>query len=166
MKNLKTILTIFSIFMLYSFANAQGNCKGGNIRVYKGATGCGCHCMKECVTPAELPVYLANGWNTNGCWNCCFGKNWVDAGNQKSSLTEIHAETELVASTTSFMQTSDSEVNITVTDMTGRQIDVPGYLQTEDNELIWDQTGLSTGVYILNVQAGNYSENKIVPVVN
>lgn len=84
MKTIKTILTVLSLCCLYSFVDAQG-CQGDNIKVFKGASGCGCHCMKECVTPAELPVYLANGWNTEGCWNCCKFKNWVDAEIPKTS---------------------------------------------------------------------------------
>jgi hypothetical protein len=165
MKNIKTILTVIAIFLLYSFANAQGKCQGGTIRVYKGASGCGCHCLKECVTPEELPVYLENGWNTIGCWNCCFGKNWVDAGEQKT-FRDIHQTDQPGTITASLPTVSESDVKISVMDMTGRFVETAKYLETEDHELIWDQTGLSTGMYILNVQAGNYSENKIVSVVN
>ena len=156
MKNVKTILIIFSLVMMYSFVSAQGGCQGGNIKVYKGASGCGCSCMKECVTPAELPTYLANGWNTNGCWKCCKFKNWVEAGNQIDPY-EVHFHSEIASTTASFPQGSENDVQIQVLDMTGRYVDTPRYLQTEDNEIMWDQSGLNTGMYILNVKSGHYS---------
>lgn len=152
MNNIKTILMIFSLVLMYSFISAQGNCQGGNIKVFKGASGCGCHCQKECVTAAELPTYLANGWNTNGCWNCCKLKNWVDASDESTIQGVVPAKEEIVT--------------IDVLDMTGRFVETVEYVETEDHELIWDKTGLTPGMYILSVKSGSYSENQIVSVGN
>jgi len=134
MKTIKTFLTILSLVALYSSAISQGNCQGGNIKVYKGAIGCGCHCQKECVTPAELPNYLADGWNTVGCWNCCKFKNWVES--------------------------SKSDVKIQVMDMAGRYVaTVTGvYNEEQDNELILDQRELEPGMYLFQMETCAFNE--------
>lgn len=163
MKNIKTIVAVFSLMLLYSFTDAQGNCPGDKIKVYKGAIGCGCTCMKECVTPAELPVYLANGWYTTGCWNCCKFKNWVDAGTPKTSIEEVHPNAEPGSLTISFTLASASDVKIQVTDMTGRHVATVAdeYREDLDNEFIWDDSDLSPGMYLLTLQTGDSSDTKV-----
>jgi len=167
MKTIKNILTVLSLFLLYSFADAQ-NCPGDNIKVYKGGNGCGCHCLKECVTPAELPVYLANGWNTSGCYNCCKFKNWVDAGIPKTSIDELYPNAEPGSLTISFTLASESNVKIQVTDMTGRYVATVAdeYRKDEENELIWDESALSPGIYFLTLEAGDQSETKMFSVID
>src|SRR4030095_5590545 len=149
MKAIKIILTLLPLFFLYSIANAQ-NCQGDNIRVYKGATGCTCHCLKECVTPDELQVYLDNGWNTVGCWNCCkfFHSNWVDAGIPRTSLDEVAPNAEQSFLTVSFTLASAGDVKIQIMDMTGRKVATVAdeYREDLDNELIWDESALNPGV--------------------
>ena len=168
MKTIKTLLTLLSLFLLYSFADAQGgNCPGQNIKVYKGANGCGCHCMKECVTPADLPTYLANGWNTEGCWNCCKFKNWVDAGIQKTSLDEVYPNVEPAGSlTVTFTVAEKNNVKIQVMDMTGRCVATVAdkYYEDEEHELIWNEGGLSPGVYLLTLESGSYRDSKMISV--
>ena len=168
MKAIKTILTVLSLFLLYSFADAQGNCPGDNVKVYKGGNGCGCHCLKECVTPDELPVYLANGWNTEGCWNCCKFKNWVDAGIRKTSLDEVRPNAEPGSLTVAFTLESESDVSIQVTDKTGRCVATvtDEYREDLDNELIWDNSGLSPGLYFLHFNAGAVTETTMISIMN
>jgi hypothetical protein len=168
MKNIKIIVAAFSLVLMCSSGYAQGNCPGENIKVYKGANGCGCNCMKECVTPAELPVYLANGWNTNGCWNCCKFKNWVDAGVRKTSLDEIHPNAEPGSLTVAFTLASESDVKIQVTDMTGQYVAtvVDEYREDLDNELIWDDSVLSPGIYFLTLEAGDATETKMFSITD
>lgn len=164
---MKTILTVFAFFALFSLTTAQGNCQGDKIKVFKGATGCGCHCLKECVTPAELPVYLANGWNTTGCWNCCWAKNWVDAGIPKTSIDEVYPNAEPGSLTISFTLASESDVKIQITDMTGRYVATVAdeYREDLDNELIWDQGELKPGVYLLQLESAGYRETKKISVM-
>ena len=168
MKSIQTILIVFSLMLMASFANAQGNCPGGKIRVYKGASGCGCHCMKECVTPAELPVYLANGWNTSGCWNCCWFKNWVDADAPKTSLDQVYPNAEPGSLTISFTLATESDVKIQVTDITGRYVAtvVDEFREDHVNELIWDESELTPGIYLLTLEAGSSRDTKILSVGN
>ena len=164
---MKTLLTILSLCLLYSFTDAQ-NCPGSNIKVFKGANGCGCHCQKECVTPAQLPDYLANGWNTVGCWNCCKFRNYVDAGILKTSLDAIMTYPETGSMTVAFTLAEKSDVLIQVTDMSGRLVATVAdeYFENHNNELSWDHKSLSAGIYFLNMTAGCYKETKMVSVVN
>ena len=166
MKTIKITLTLLSFFLLYAFADAQ--CSGDKIRVYKGANGCGCHCMKECVTPAELPVYLANGWNTEGCWNCCAFKWWVDGGIKKTSIDQITPNVESGTVTISYTLAAESDVKIKVNDMTGRCVATVAdeYKEDLDNETIWDQSELSPGIYYLTLEAGDQRETKMISVTN
>ena len=166
MKFIKSMLTVLSLFLLYSVTNAQ-NCQGNNIKVFKGANGCGCHCMKECVTPAELPVYLANGWNTEGCWNCCKFKNWVEAEIPKTSIDEVHPNAEPGTLTVSYTLAKAGDVKIRVADMTGRCVAtvVDEYREDQSNEVIWDQSGLQPGMYLLQLEAAGYNETKTISVM-
>ena len=168
MKSIITIVTVFCLICVYSFADAQGNCPGGKIKVYKGASGCGCHCMKECVTPAELPVYLANGWNTTGCWNCCWFKNWVDAEVPKTSLDDVDPNAQPGSLTISFTLATESDVKIQVTDITGRYVAtvVDEYREDLVNELIWDESELTPGIYFLTLEAGSTRDTKILSIAD
>ena len=162
MKTIKTVLTILSICSVYAFAAAQGNCQGDNIRVYKGASGCGCRCQKECVTPAELPVYLADGWNTTGCWNCCKFKNWVDAGIPKNLLDEVDSLT------VSLGLASASDLKIQVTDLSGRCMATAAdeTVVNENNEFARDPSVLDPGIYLLHFEMEGYSETKKIVVTD
>ena len=164
MKTLKIILTALAIFMIYGLAEAQ--CPGNKIKVYKGANGCGCHCMKECVTPAELPVYLANGWSTTPCWNCCAFKWWVDGGIKKTSIDEITPNVEPGSVTIAYTLAAEGGVKIKVNDVTGRCVATVAdeYKEDLDNELIWDQSELSPGIYYLTLEAGDHHETKMVSI--
>jgi len=166
MKTIQTLLAVFSICFLCTMTNAQGNCKGNEIRVYKGASGCGCKCMKECVTPAELPIYLANGWNTEGCWNCCWAKNWVDAETKKTSLDAITPATEQGALAITYSLASVGNVKLQVLDMTGRCVVTlkDEYREDLDNELIWDKSNLDPGVYVLSLTADGVTDTRKISV--
>ena len=169
MKAISTFSAILFLCFLCSFANAQGNCKDDNIKVYKGATGCGCKCMKECVTPAELPLYLANGWNTEGCWNCCkfYHGGWVDSETPNITIEALHSNTDPGLATVSFTLPSKGNVNIQVRDIAGRYVSTitNGYREDQENELIWDQSGLPPGMYLLQLESEGYNETKKVSVM-
>ena len=167
MKTIKFLSIILTMFLLYTTANGQGGCQGENVKVYKGASGCGCHCMKDCVTPAELPVYLANGWNTEPCWNCCKFKNWVDAEIRKTSLDAILPNVEPGSLTVAFTLATQCDVKIRVTDMTGQSVAtvVDEYREDLDNELIWDDSALSPGMYLVTLETGDHRESKVISIM-
>ncbi|HJW31664.1 MAG TPA: T9SS type A sorting domain-containing protein [Saprospiraceae bacterium] len=167
MKTIKSFLTVLSLFLVCSFAHAQGGCQGDNIKVYKGASGCGCHCMKECISPSDLPLYLANGWSTEPCWNCCKFKNWVDAEIRKTSLDAIVPNVEPGSITIAYTLATEGDVKIQVTDMTGRTVATVAdeYRQDLDNELIWNNSALSPGLYYLTLETGDHRETKMISVL-
>jgi hypothetical protein len=162
MNNIKIIAALFCLMLISSLSIAQGNC----IKVYKGASGCGCHCMRECVTAAELPTYLADGWNTSGCWNCCKLKNWVESDKAKTSLDAVHPNNQEGSLTVTFTLASKSDVKIEVADMTGRCVAtvVDEYREDVDNELIWDKSELSPGTYFFTLEAGEHRETKMITI--
>jgi hypothetical protein len=166
---MKTYLTLIAVFILYSFTNAQ-NCQGENIKVYSGATGCGCHCQEKCVTPAELPFYLANGWNTEGCWNCCkfFHGGWVDNEPSGISLDTLYPAAEPGSMTLAFTLASECKVKIEVVDLTGRSVTtvVERFIEDQENELTWDNSDIPSGMYFLTMTAGVYNETKLVSIIN
>jgi hypothetical protein len=161
------ILTVFALSLVYQLTYAQ-HCPGDNIQVFKGGKGCGCHCLKECVTPADLPIYLANGWNTNGCINCCKLPKWVDAEIPKTSLEEVYPNVEPGSLTVSYTLASESHVKIQVIDMTGRYVATLAdeYREDLNNELIWDHSGVDPGMYMLRMQSEGYNETKRISVTN
>jgi hypothetical protein len=167
MKTIKTLLVLFSFCLLCMVSNAQGNCQGNNIKVFKGATGCGCKCMKECVTPAELPTYLADGWNTEGCWQCCkfYHGGWVDASS-KTTIDQIVRNPETNTVTITYTLESQGDVKIKVLDMTGRIVATIKDEHREDleNELIWDESKLEPGVYVLTLEADGITDSKKISV--
>jgi hypothetical protein len=165
MKTIQTTLTLLCIILLYSIGNAQGNCPGDKIKVYRGATGCGCTCQKECITPAELPVYLANGWNTTGCWNCCKAKNWVDAGLPETSPDTLDQAVPDAPAKDSRL-VSEQGVMIRVMDMTGRYVATvaDAFIDHETDALLLDESGLEPGIYICQLQSGGSNETKRISV--
>jgi hypothetical protein len=168
MKATKTILTLLSLFLVCSYADAQNNCPGDKIKVFKGGNGCGCHCQKECVTPADLPTYLADGWNTTGCWNCCKFKNWVDVSNPKTTLDEINPNAKNDSLTVSFTLATVSKVKIQIMDMTSRNVATIAnqFFEDQTNELSWDHSSLEPGMYLLLMESTGYSETKKIAVLD
>jgi hypothetical protein len=168
MKTIQTLLTIISVCLLTTVAYAQGgNCKGDEIKVYKGASGCQCKCMKECVTPAELPTYLADGWNTEGCWNCCkfYHGGWVNT-TSKTTIDQIVTNPDAHTQTITYTLVAQSDVKLQVTDLTGRVVETikDEYREDLDNEFIWNDSRLDPGVYVLTLSAGGFSDSKKISV--
>ena len=168
MKTIKSLLAIISVCLLTTVTYAQGgNCKGDEIKVYKGATGCQCKCMKECVTPAELPIYLADGWNTDGCWNCCkfYHGGWVNT-TSKTTIDNIVLNPDAHTVTISYTLASQGGVKLQVLDLTGRVVATikDEYREDLENELIWDDSKLDPGVYVLTLSAGGFSDSKKISV--
>ena len=169
MKTIQTLLTVLCLCLLFTMTHAQGNCKGDEIKVYKGGSGCQCKCLKECVTPAELPIYLADGWNTEGCWNCCkfYHGGWVNT-TSKTTIDQIVTNPDAHTQTITYTLVAQGDVKLQVTDLTGRVIETikDEYREDLDNELIWSDSDLEPGVYMLTLSAGGFSDSKKISVTN
>ncbi len=168
MKTIQILLAVISFCLLSTVTHAQGcNCKGDLIKVYKGGSGCQCKCLKECVTPAELPAYLADGWNTEGCWNCCkfYHGGWVNT-TSKTSIDQVIPNPDSHKQTITYTLVAQGDVKLQVTDLTGRVVETikDEYREDLDNELIWDDSKLDPGVHVLTLSSGGFSDSKKISV--
>jgi len=169
MKTIQILLIVFSILLVNSTIHAQGGCKGNEIKVYKGGSGCQCKCLKECVTPAELPNYLAEGWNTEGCFNCCkfYHGGWVNT-TSRTTIDQIVPNPDAHTQTITYTLVAQGDVKLQVTDLTGRVIETikDEFREDLENEFIWSDSGLEPGVYVLTLSAGGFSDSKKISVTN
>jgi len=167
MKTLRIILPMAALFFLYVFADAQ-NCQGNKIMVYQGGTKCGCHCKKKCITPDQLQGYLDSGWNTAGCFNCC----WVsDDEKSVAPYAELHEDNSYStqgALTVAFTLPEKSDVKIELSDITGRYVATVAdeFFEDTENELIWDQDEVTPGLYLLTIQSGANHVTRMVSVTD
>ncbi len=160
------------MIMLYTLGHGQptsgeSNCPGDKIRVFKGGIKCGCHCQKTCVSPAQLQQYLDDGWNTTGCFSCCW-IFWVDSDDEnipESDLTVQDPDTEIL---TAYDDPTKINATIQVTDMAGRNVETVfgEFSIDEDIASSWDTSDLAPGIYFLHINAGNTLETKMISVTN
>jgi hypothetical protein len=170
MKTIKIMMMVLALSVISQFASAQ-NCPGGKVLMSKGSSGCGCQCHKKCVSPGDVQTYLNNGWSYGDCYfRCCFGTGWR-IGEEKditeSSLTDIYPNPVSGSSTIFFSLSEAQQVSFKLFDMTGRLVVT---IQDEnfgegENEFIWDASTVNTGIYILQMQTGSFSETKRVSVI-
>lgn len=166
------IMVLFPILigMMYQFASAQ-NCPGRKVLMAQGSKGHGCgSCKQQCVLSSEVQTYLTNGWYYGECFRC--NNNYVRLGEEEivteTMLTEIYPNPASGSVAISFNLSQESEVTLQVFDMTGRYVAtvVNELFEKESNELTWDASGLSPGIYFLKMKAGSYSETKRISVIN
>src|SRR6187401_1511132 len=109
MKEIKMMVLILSLGLMYQFAAAQASCKGNKVLLHRGAPGCGCHCQKKCVSPTDVQTYLNNGWQYGNCLGSCC---WVKLNENSSS-----SKTALAGSTTiSFSLSQTRRVSLKIFD--------------------------------------------------
>ena len=161
------IMMVLALGMISQLTYAQ-NCQGDKIQVFKGGNGCGCHCKKKCVSPEELPLYIANGWNTWSCYPCCYVDNNEEKIESEISLTDIYPNVAPGSVTIAFTIPRENEATIKVSDSAGRYVATVAseYFEDESNELIWDQSGLTPGIYLLQLQSGGYNEKKKISILD
>ncbi|MEP6794440.1 MAG: T9SS type A sorting domain-containing protein [Saprospiraceae bacterium] len=171
MKTIKIMIMLLSLSGMYQFAYAQPNCHGDNVLMSKGIKGSGCGgCKQKCVPTSEVQTYLAAGWYYGECFKC--NNNWVRTDEAKrikeTRLTEVYPNSVQGSVTIAFNLVQESDVTIKISDMTGRYVATVTNesFANDDNELIWDDSGLKSGVYFLTMEAGPYSETKKISVMN
>jgi hypothetical protein len=166
MKTLKFILPIIALFALHPTADAQ-NCQGNKVMVFQGAVRCGCHCRKKCVTPEQLQEYLDNGWNTLGCFNCCWVSNDDGAGAPDFASHDHDGQTP-GALTVAFTLPERGDVKIELSDMTGRYVATVAdeFFEETEHELVWGEDGVPPGLYVLTIRAGSHLETRVVSLTH
>ena len=92
----------------------------------------------------------------------CYGESFTDENTYSASLPEsylilsaypnpMNPETNL-----SFNQPSAAEVSLVIYDVRGREVSslVSGHLSSGQHEIIWNASGMSSGIYFARLQAG------------
>ena len=159
-------MMVLTLSVIYQFAAAQ--CSGSKVRIVKGSYRCGCHCQKKCVSPGDLPTYLANGWYQG---DACFGSCcWIRAGEDASietSLTEIYPNPASGSVTIAFTLSQPGEVTLEVFDMTGRYVTTiaRNIFDEASNVVTWDASRINSGIYFIKMKAGSYSAMKRISVI-
>jgi hypothetical protein len=171
MKTITTIAMMLSLTMMHQLAFAQ-NCQGDKVRISKGWKGqCGCHCEKKCVLPGDVQSYLDSGWYLGECGYigkfCCInGLRIEEEGNvSETSLANIYPNPTSGSVTIAFNLAEQANVVIRIFDVTGRTVaTLANDLLEENNEVTWDASAVSPGIYFVEMKAGDYSETKKLSV--
>jgi hypothetical protein len=79
-------------------------------------------------------------------------------------ITNPDAHTQIIT----YTLVAQGDVKLQVTDMTGRLIETikDEYREDLENELIWDDSKLDPGVYVLTLEAGGFGDSKKVTVTD
>jgi hypothetical protein len=166
MKQIKMIFALLLMSLIHQFAAAQDNCKGDKVLMSKGAQGCGCHCQKKCVSPADVQSYLDKGWHYGDCFGSCC---WVRTGSPASetALKEIYRNPASGSLTIAFTLAQQGEVSLEVFDSKGKYVNTITHniFTQENNQITWNASAVSQGVYLLKMKAGSYSATKRISVV-
>ena len=156
MKEIKIMVVVFSLSLMYQFAAAQTTCKGNKVLISKGGRGCGCHCTKKCVSPADVQTYLNNGWHYGDCFgSCCWIRLNGNSSSSETSLTEIYSNPASNSTTISFSLSQTRKVSLKIFDMNDQLVSTLADKIFEEgkNELVWSTGNVNKGVYFLQFQS-------------
>jgi hypothetical protein len=168
MKAIKIMIAVLSISVVSQMTYAQ-NCKGNTVLMSKGAQGCGCHCQKKCVSPADVQTYLNNGWHYGDCFgSCCWVRLNSDSPASETALKEIYRNPASGSLTISFTLAHQGEVSLEVFNAKGRYVNTITHniFTQENNQVTWDASAVNQGVYLLKMKAGSYRATKKIFVIN
>jgi len=160
MKEIKIMIVAFSLSLMCQFAAAQ-NCNGNKVLMSIGAQGCGCHCQKKCVSPADVQTYLNNGWHYGDCWGSCC---WVRLNGKSPSetpLTEIYSNPASGSTTISFSLAQTRKVSLKIFDINNKLVSTLADKIFEEgkNELMWSTEHVKEGTYFLQFQSEENQES-------
>jgi hypothetical protein len=166
MKEIKIIVVVLCLSLMYQFAAAQ-NCNGNKVLMSIGAQGCGCHCKKKCVSPADVQTYLDNGWHYGDCWGSCC---WVRLNGKSSSpesLTAIYSNPASRSTTISFSLSQKRKVSLKIFDMNDKLVSTVADKIFEEgkNELTWSTEHVNEGTYFLQFQSEENRERVKLVVI-
>jgi hypothetical protein len=155
---IKIIVMVLSLSVIYQFAEAQCS---GKVQMSKGFRGCGCHCQKKCVSPADTMTYSHNGWYYGDCsaGACCWirpeGELPSSEAPTETSLTAIFPNPSHGAATITFTLSQSEKVSLKIFDMNGRLVATAAdeNFDAGENELIWNSDKVNAGVYFLQFQS-------------
>ena len=161
MKEIKMMVAVLALSLIHQFAAAQAPCKGNKILMSIGASGCGCHCNKKCVSPAYVQSYLDKGWHFGDCWgNCCWIRVNTGSPGSETALKEIYPNTASGSTTISFSLSQTRKVSLKIFDMNGRLVSTLAdkIFKEGENELMWSTEKVNGGIYFLQFQSEENQE--------
>ena len=156
MKEIKIMAMILSLSLMYQFAAAQTTCMGNKVLMSKGAQGCGCHCQKKCVSPADVQTYLNNGWHYGDCFgSCCWVRLNGNSSSPETSLTEIYSNPASDLTNISFSLSQTRIVSLKIFDMNDQLVSTLADKVFEEgkNEFMWSTKNVNKGIYFLQFQS-------------
>ena len=161
MKEIKIMVAVLSLSLMYQFAAAQTTCTGNKVLMSIGSQGCGCHCRKKCVSPADVQTYLNNGWRYGDCWgSCCWVRLNGNSSSPETPLTEIYSNPSSGSTTISFSLSQTRKVSLKIFDMNDRLVSTLADKIFEEgkNELMWSNENVNEGTYFLQFQSDENRE--------
>lgn len=161
MKEIKIMVAVLSLSLMYQFAAAQTTCTGNKVLMSIGSQGCGCHCKKKCVSPADVQTYLNNGWRYGDCWgSCCWVRLNGNSSSPETPLTEIYSNPASGSTTISFSLSQTRKVSLKIFDMNDRLVSTLADKIFEEgkNELMWSNENVNEGTYFLQFQSDENRE--------
>jgi len=161
MKEIKIMVAVLSLSLMYQFAAAQPTCNRNKVLMSIGSRGCGCHCQKKCVSPADVQTYLDKGWHYGDCFgSCCWVRLNADSSSLKTSLTEIYPNPASGSKNISFSLSQTRKVSLKIFDMNGRLVSTLADKIFEEgkNELMWSTENVNGGIYFLQFQSEENQE--------
>ena len=162
MKKIKFMFVLLTLSLMYQFAAAQNSCSGNKVLMSKGSRGCGCHCQKKCISPADVQTYLNNGWRYGDCFgSCCWVRLNGNSSSPATSLTEIYSNPASGSTTISFSLSQTRKVSIKIFDVNGRLVSTLADKIFEEgkNELMWSAEHVKGGIYFLQLQSEENMES-------
>ncbi len=162
MNEIKIMVVVLSLSLMYQFAAAQTSCKGNKVFMSKGSRGCGCRCEKKCVSPADVQSYLNNGWRYGDCFgSCCWVRLIGNSSSPETSLTEIYSNSASDSTTISFSLSQTRKVSLKIFDVNDRLVSTIADKIFEEgkNELMWSTENVDKGTYFLRFQSEENKEN-------
>ncbi|MEO6254371.1 MAG: T9SS type A sorting domain-containing protein [Ferruginibacter sp.] len=160
MKKIKIMLVALTLCLMHQFAAAQ-NCKGDKVLMSKGSQGCGCHCQKKCVSPADVQTYLNNGWRYGDCWgSCCWLRLNGNSSSTETHITEIYSNPASGSTIISFSLSQSRKVSLKIFDMNDRLVSTVAdrIFKEGKNEFMWNNEHVKEGTFFLQFQSDENQE--------
>ena len=160
MKEIKIMVVVLSLGLICQFAAAQ-SCNGNKVLMSIGSQGCGCHCKKKCVSPADVQSYLNNGWHYGECWgSCCWLRLNGNSNSHETSPTEIYSNPTSDLTTISFSLSQKLKVSLKIFDLNDRLVSTltDKIFEEGKNEFIWSTEQVDEGIYFLQFQSAENRE--------
>jgi hypothetical protein len=167
MKTIKIMFMVLSLSVMYQFACAQ--CPANKVWTCR-VDSCGFQECK-CLFPSQVAAWTAITPPCKVYHGPPFGHGFrteqIEPGTTINNSFESFPNPVSNSMTISFAIEQSQNVSFTIYDLTGRYVAAVTneFYKSGRNELLWDAVKLNPGVYILQMQAGNYNAVKRISII-